>query len=47
MEKEVSFMVFCSVEPYVGMSTSQAWELYLKRVKGKIQGELGDYVKEF
>jgi hypothetical protein len=43
MEKEVSFMVFCSVEPYVGMSTGEAWDLYLVKVKGKFQSELRDY----
>jgi hypothetical protein len=43
MVKEVSFMKFCDTEEARRMTTSQAWEAYLIKVKGKIQKELEDY----
>jgi hypothetical protein len=46
MVKEQSFRDFCSEEPYSSMSTSQAWELYLIKVKGRIQSELNDYCEQ-
>lgn len=47
MEKDnqVSFMVFCHDEPYSSMTASEAWEEYLKRVKGKLQAELKEYLE--
>jgi hypothetical protein len=45
-EEDVSFRDFCSEEPYLSMTTSQAWEEYLLKVKGKIQSELKEYMEE-
>jgi hypothetical protein len=44
MVKEQSFRDFCQDEPYRGMTTSGAWEVYLVKVKGKLQSELEDFV---
>ena len=44
-DTEVSFMKFSQEEPYLSMSTSEAWEEYLVKVKGKMQKELDEFNK--
>ena len=43
MSEQVSFMSFCSNEPYRSMTASQAWDLYQKKVLGKINKELSEF----
>lgn len=45
MVEQVSFMRFSQEEPYRSMSTGEAWEAYLVKVKGKIQKELDEFNK--
>jgi hypothetical protein len=44
--EDISFMKFLDNDLSVqGLSTSEAWDIYIVKVKGRLQSELKDFTK--